>query len=213
MHQNYFQKVKNFNIQDFCLLSLALPPTPARTSLVEGDSIERKLKAGRSSNKYVTTRDRITSLSTPYEVRDLSDRKYSGMVKENALLGAAKDGGFGVNAENTFENPAAKEHWHFNKAKESSLIRRGSCCSSCGGALSYTNSFASTRRFSAVSIEVPNENAIRKALANRNASIISGDSLRSVGNSFTKVKKGESRKLMKRRSERQEVSKAEYNRM
>ena len=150
------------------------------------------------------------SLSTSY---DLSDQKYSGMLKENTLSQVAKDVGSSASIENTFENPAAKELWHYSKAKEPGLIRRGSCCSSCGGALSYTNSFASTRRFSAVSIEVPNENVIRKALANRNASIISEDSLRSVGNSFTKVNKRETRKLMKRRSERQEISKAEYDRM
>ena len=134
------------------------------------------------------------------------------MVQENALYENGKGSSHGTTETDTFENPAVKDFWHYGKNREPGLIRRESCCSSCGGALSYTNSFASTRRFSSVSIEVPNENIMKKSIASRNASIISGDSLRNMGNSFTTTRKADARKLMKTRSD-PVVSKTQFDKM
>ena len=185
--------------------------------MVEARKVEKKPKNEQGTERFKPS-DKLVSMSMTYNNRGFGDRKHSGMVLENALVSRAK----GLNGFGTYEDPAArdgledsaaKDLWYYGKQREPGLIRRESCCSSCGGALSYTNSFASTRRFSSVSIEVPNESFIRKSLINRNPSLTSGDSLKYGGSSLTKMKKGEARNLAKSRSDQRMISKSQYDRM
>ena len=85
--------------------------------------------------------------------------------------------------------------WHYNKPQEFPLSRQESVCSSCGGALSYTNSFASTRRFSAVSIEVPNEDSVRQSYIIANAPTTSEGTSTNEGTPPQTLKKEESVKI------------------
>lgn len=94
-----------------------------------------------------------------------------------------------------FEDQESRDMWHCNKAREIPLSRQESVCSSCGGPLSYTNSFASTRRFSAVSIEVPNEDLVRQSYINANAPVASGGTLTNDETPPQTLKRNESRKM------------------
>ncbi len=68
------------------------------------------------------------------------------------------------NSFKTFEDESRRELWHYSKAPPPSFgARRSSLCSSCGGAMSSTIS-TSTRRFSAVSIEVGSEKNINDSV-------------------------------------------------
>ena len=194
-----------------------MPPNPTKTSFVEARKAEKKPKNEQGSER-LQPRDKLVSMSMTYNNRGFGDRKYSAMMQENALLPRGKGlNGFGAYedpvARDTLEDSGAKEFWYYGKQREPGLVRRESCCSSCGGALSYTNSFASTRRFSSVSIEIPNESFIRKSLINRNPSVTSGESLKYGGSSLTQRKKGEARKLEKSRSDQRMISKSQYDRM
>ena len=191
----------------------ALPPTPAKTSLVERKREEKREKKEQKWSQSLQSKDKIKSFSMPAVNREVSDGRYNATVQENVLFENSKEREAAMNVGDAFEDPAAKDFWHFGKNREPALIRRESCCSSCGGALSYSNSFASTRRFSTVSIEVPNENFMKKSLLNRNSQMSNGDFMRNSANPFAMVRKEDATKSTKNRSDQIAVEKVKFERM
>lgn len=188
---------------------VALPQTPFKTAATEKNELKEKKE---KANQNVQSRDRARSHSTIS--RDFMERKLSGIIPANVLLEDNNEIDDTQQAEDGFEDPNARDFWYTTRSKETGLSRRESICSSCGGAFPYSHSLGSTRRFSSVSIEVPNENFMKRSFMNRgNSSFTNGDSMKSSRGSFSTGKKNDTAKSGKNRVDQLSFDKAKFDRM
>lgn len=162
------------------------------------------------------TNERRKYLSTSNEARDPNERKQFGMVTGTSLLEKKESRRGSVSkAKDAFEEPTIKDFWPIGKYRDAGLSRRESACSSCGGALSYSNSFASTRRFSTVSIEVPSENFfMKKSSITRSTPFIGGESTaKSHGSRFVTTKREDYAEMDNRKSHQAMIDRVNYDRV
>eukprot|EP00795_Rhopilema_esculentum_P013138 gene13138-3930_t len=155
------------------------PALSTKPPLLVAKKVQRREK--KEVQSYLPFRDRLRSFPNSSRQPDIKDHApfEEGLsevpLKESDTVGQDESHST-IDELNAFEDPSSRDFWHYNKPPPF-LSRRESVCSSCGGALSYSNSFASTRRFSAVSIEVPNENLTKKSFINRHRALIVEDPL------------------------------------